>query len=136
VANRRLNFCHHVSKWLVSQFDLIAFEKLNIRSMTEGFMAKSIMSAAWAILLWQISYKVESTGRYAIAVNPRGTTKRCSACGVESEKTLAERVHTCPNCGLVLHRDVNAAKNILLLARPPGKGGVSLATPRVLATHF
>jgi len=29
-------------------------------------------------------------------------------------KDLSERVHICPRCGLVLDRDVNAARNILL----------------------
>ena len=30
-------------------------------------------------------------------------------------KTLADRVHACPNCGLELDRDVNASLNIRTL---------------------
>jgi transposase len=53
-------------------------------------------------------------------VNPAGTSQDCSGCGVEVPKKLGERWHTCPHCGLSLHRDENAARNILaraLLAR-------------------
>jgi putative transposase len=130
VANRRNNFCHHVSKWLVASYDLVAFEKLNIRAMTEGFMAKSIMQAAWGILLWQIAYKAESAGRYAVAVNPKGTTQRCSGCGAIVPKGLSQRIHLCPDCGLVLDRDHNAAINIVRL----GRSAVGLPPPRGLAT--
>jgi putative transposase len=29
------------------------------------------------------------------------------------KKKLSERIHNCPNCGLSIDRDLNAAKNIL-----------------------
>jgi transposase len=37
---------------------------------------------------------------------------RCAR-GVRVEKGLCERMHLCPECGLVLDRDVNAARDIL-----------------------
>jgi putative transposase len=46
-------------------------------------------------------------------VDPRGTSQMCSGCGVRVGKSLGERMHLCPTCGLVLDRDVNAAWNIL-----------------------
>ena len=113
-ADARRNFCHHVSKWLVGSYDLIAFEKLNIKAMSQGRLAKSILDAAWAQLLYCISYKAEGAGRYAIAVNPRGTSIRCSGCGADVRKTLADRQHVCA-CGVSLDRDHNAALNILRL---------------------
>ena len=54
-----------------------------------------------------------SAGCRIIFVNPGGTTQRCSRCGIVVRKTLADRVHNCPSCGLVLDRDLNAAHNIL-----------------------
>jgi putative transposase len=117
VANRRSNFCHQVSKRLVAEFDLIAFEALNVKDMVQGFMAKQIMAVAWVILLNQIRYKAAEAGAWAVGVNPRGTTKQCSGCGEEVPKTLAERVHSCPQCGLTMDRDLNAAYNILRLGR-------------------
>jgi putative transposase len=113
-ADARKNFCHHVSKWLVGSYDLIAHEDLNVKGMVRGHFAKSILDAAWSQLIYQISYKAEYAGRYAIAVNPRGTSIRCSGCGARVEKTLADRQHNCA-CGVSLDRDHNAAINILRL---------------------
>jgi putative transposase len=86
-------------------------EKLNIKGMVRGNLAKSILDAAWAQLVWQITYKAENAGKWAVPVNPRGTSIRCSQCGKDVPKTLADRQHTCP-CGASLGRDHNAALNI------------------------
>jgi putative transposase len=130
-ADARRNFTHHVSKWLVQSFDLIAYEKLNIAGMARSNLAKSILDAAWGELLYQLRYKAESAGTYAIAVNPRNTTIDCSGCGEKVPKTLAERTHSCPTCGLILDRDHNAAINILALG--VSAAGASLQNiPRVV----
>lgn len=144
-TDARRNFAHHVSKWLVSNYDLIAFEKLNIRNMVrsgkgtvespgknvaqKSGLNRSILDAAWGELLYCISYKAEKAGRYAIAVNPKGTSIRCSGCGDPVLKTLADRQHVCGNCGVSLDRDHNAALNILAL-------GHSAAGLRPSESHF
>ena len=117
IRQRRLNFCHHLSKSLVASFDLIAYERLNIRGMVRSRLARPILDATWGLLLFQLAYKAEEAGCYAVAVNPRGTSQLCSGCGVLVRKPLSERMHRCPNCGLVLPRDQNAARNILALGR-------------------
>jgi len=60
------------------------------------------------------SYKVEETGKKVIMVNPKNTTQRCSNCGKIANPKIERDVtiYNC-SCGLVLDRDVNAAKNIL-----------------------
>jgi putative transposase len=113
-ADARKNYLHHVSKWLVTNYDLIAYEDLKISNMVRSNLAKSIKDAAWGQLIWQITYKAESAGKWAVPVNPRGTSQICSGCGVKVPKTLAERTHSCA-CGLVLDRDHNAGLNILAL---------------------
>ena len=45
-------------------------------------------------------------------VDPRGTSQRCSGCGSVVQKELSVRVQDCPASGLVLERDLNAARNI------------------------
>jgi transposase len=57
----------------------------------------------------------EEAGRTVVLINPRNTSKMCSRCGNLVEKDLSVRVHDCPDCGLVLDRDQNAAINILRL---------------------
>jgi putative transposase len=114
-ANARRNYLHHVSKWLVANYDLIAYEDLKIRNMVRSNLAKGIMDAAWGMLIGFTKYKAESAGAWMIPVNPRGTSQICSGCGENVPKTLAERTHSCPHCGLVLGRDHNAGRNILAL---------------------
>lgn len=126
-ANARLNYLHHASKWLIQNYDLIAHEDLNIKGMSQGRLAKSIMDAAWSILLYQLRYKAENAGVHIIAVNPRGTSIRCSGCGEPVPKTLADRQHICGACGLSLGRDHNAARNVLQLAL--GKSAAGLKSP-------
>lgn len=113
-SDARKNYLHHVSKWLVGNYDLIAYEDLKIRNMVRSNLAKSIHDAAWGQLIWQITYKAESAGKWAVPVNPRGTSQNCSGCGVKVPKTLKQREHSCA-CGLVLDRDHNAGLNILAL---------------------
>ena len=78
-------------------------------------LAKSISDAAWRQLIQYTTYKAENAGRVVVWVEPGNTSQRCSGCGRIVEKSLAVRVHDCPNCGLVMDRDQNAAINILRL---------------------
>jgi len=97
----------------VGRYDLIAYETLNIKGLAQDNLAKSIMDAAWSILLSQIRYKAESAGVYAIAVNPRGTSQICSGCGGKVPKELSQRWHDGLSCGLSLGRDHNPGRNKL-----------------------
>jgi Putative transposase DNA-binding domain len=52
------------------------------------------------------------------------SSKTCSACGwVRAKLTLAERTVTCEDCGLVLDRDVNAARDLTKLAQDVAQSG-------------
>ena len=125
IANRRKDFAHQLSRELVNKYQVIAFEKLNIKNMREnGFkgIRKSIGDVAWSQFMQFTTYKAEYAGRQVMYVDPRNTSKRCSRCGQIVEKKLSDRVHHC-SCGLVLNRDHNAAINILAL----GLQGLALA---------
>jgi putative transposase len=111
IRNQRLDFARKVAKGLFSRFDAVAFEDLNIRGMVRSNLAKSILDAAWGLLIHCLTCKAEEAGKYAIGVDPRGTSQRCSRCGKVCKKTLADRVHLCP-CGPSTDRDHNAAINI------------------------
>jgi len=121
IVNKRKDFAHKLSLKLIQMFQLIAFEKLNIKDMmsnhTKVFgykLNKSIGDVAWNQFIQFTAYKAECADRTVIFVNPRNTSKMCSRCGQLVEKTLADRIHHCP-CGLVLDRDYNASLNILRL---------------------
>ncbi|MDE2764668.1 MAG: zinc ribbon domain-containing protein, partial [Gemmatimonadota bacterium] len=66
--------------------------------------------------------RAESAGGSVTTVAPHHTSRECSACGRRRDITLAVRVYRC-GCGLVLDRDVNAARNVLQRAMCPNPGG-------------
>ena len=116
IANKRRDFAHKLSRELVNNYQVIAFEKLDIKQMQEnGFkgIRKSIGDIAWDQFVQFTQYKAAEAGREFVQVDPRNTSKMCSRCGQLVEKKLSTRVHICPYCGLALDRDHNAAINIL-----------------------
>ena len=116
IADCRDDFTHKLSKKLVTDFDFIAAEKLNIRGMVRSNLAKSILDAGWGQFLFRCGYKAENAGATLDQGNPSGTSIDCSGCGTAVPKTLSDRVHRCPKCGLVMNRDQNAARNVLFRA--------------------
>ena len=63
--------------------------------------------------------QAESAGGRLLKVDPGNTTQNCSLCGECVRKSLSDRMHECPYCGLVLDRDLNASKNVLKIGRGP-----------------
>ncbi len=79
-------------------------------------LAKSISDASWYLFREWIEYFAAKFDKLAIPVAPHYTSQRCSNCGVIVKKSLSTRTHVC-SCGCELHRDTNAAKNLLNLAK-------------------
>lgn len=117
IRNQRLDFARKLVADLFRKYDCIFYEALNIRSLAAGRLAKSVQDAAWGKFIGALVCKAECAGRWAVPVDPRGTSVRCSTCDATVAKTLSERIHRCPLCGLTMDRDENAARNILALGR-------------------
>jgi putative transposase len=115
IRNLRRNHAHQLSRRLVSEFGLIAVEDLRIRGLTRGFLAKDIGDQGWAEFLRLLWYKAEDAGIQVVKVPSCGSSQACSTCGTSVTKSLSDRTHHCPNCGLIVDRDINAARNILRL---------------------
>lgn len=122
ISNRRHNFIHQESRKIVNHFGIICIEKLNVKNMMKNhFLAKSIADVAWNQFAQVLASKAEEAGRRFIAIDPRDTSRICSQCGTMVKKKLSTRWHKCPVCGLHLHRDINASRNILRLGiQSPG----------------
>lgn len=117
VANQRRDHAFKVARRLVTRYGRIAVEDLQIKNMVRNRrLARSISDASWGQFIGILRSKAVEAGCVVVSVNPRSTSQDCSACGTSVPKGLAERVHGCA-CGLVLGRDVNAARNILQRAR-------------------
>jgi putative transposase len=116
IRNRRHNFVHQLARKLMDRYGTIAVENLNVKGMVQNHcLAKSISDASWSMFRSVLAQKAESAIRQLVAVEPAYTSQDCSTCGYRVRKKLSERVHSCPNCGLVLDRDHNAALNIISL---------------------
>src|SRR5258707_6635844 len=130
VRNQRRNFHHQEACKLVQQYDVIYHEDLRVRNLVQNHsLAKSIADAGWSAFLAILTFKAASAGKRVQAVNPAFTSQICSGCGVIVQKGLSVRWHSCPECGTSLHRDHNAARNILWLGQAQSGPGYGLRTP-------
>jgi putative transposase len=114
-ATRKL-YLHELSRRLAGGFDLVCVEDLNVAGMArrKGLRnGRSVAEASMGELVRQLDYK--TTDRRATLVKvgrDYPSTQTCSPCGARTKLALWQRVYHCTNCGLVLDRDVNAARNI------------------------
>jgi putative transposase len=135
VARQRKEFHYLVAHWLCDQYDLVAFENLNIKGLARTRLAKSILDAAWGSFLNILQAVAVKRGKWAVGGDPRGTSIECSSCSGRVEKTLKHRVHDCPHCGLVIDRDWNSGINLLNRVKRTlglafaGCGGYSVTSP-------
>jgi putative transposase len=123
---------HHfkVARQYALSYQHIVVEDLRILNMVKNHhLSKSILDASWGAFLAILTAKAASAGHEIIRVNPRFTSQKCHQCGEIVQKSLSVRTHVCPFCGFVADRDINAAKNILLLAGARLSGTVSGGSP-------
>jgi putative transposase len=130
IAQVRRQHAIDVANAIVKQNDIIVVEKLNVKGLASGMLAKSVHDAGWSIFLHWLNVKAESAGREIVEVDPRGTSQICSGCGVEVRKDLTVRVHDCPRCDLHLDRDVNAARNIKALGLSARRAAAAVGARR------
>ena len=117
IREARRTRLHQISAKLVREHDRIVVEALNLKALNAGMLSKSANDAGWGLLRQMLEYKAESAGKTVVAVDPKRTSQECSGCGSLVMKPLSQRTHSCPDCGLVLDRDHNAAINILTRGR-------------------
>ncbi|MFG1954523.1 IS607 family element RNA-guided endonuclease TnpB [Micromonospora sp. NPDC048830] len=119
VANLRRDGLHKLTTRLAREHGTIVVEDLNVSGMLANRrLARHIADAGFAELRRQLTYKTGwNGGRLIVADRWYPSSKTCSGCGtVKAKLALAERTYTCATCGLVLDRDLNAARNLAALA--------------------
>jgi putative transposase len=126
VRRQRADFRHKTAVALVRTNDAIYHENVQTANMLKNYhLATSISDAGWSQFLSIRSFKAAHAGRTETAVNPAFASQVCSGCGVLAQTGLSVRWHRCPECGMSLHRDHNAAKNREQLGRSR-RGGVAI----------
>ena len=116
IADSRRDFLHKLSSRLINENQVIAMESLSVSNMQKNrCLSKSISDAGWSQFVRQLEYKAHWYGRELIGIDKWfPSSKRCSDCGYTAPKmALNVRQWTCPECGSIHDRDVNAARNVL-----------------------
>jgi putative transposase len=114
VSNQRRDFAYKTARSIVNKYEKVVLEDLKICNMVRNsHLSKSIGDAGWGLLRSALTYMSKLSEGVMVLVDPRFTSQLCSGCGKLVRKGLDVRVHICPYCGLVLDRDVNAARVIL-----------------------
>ncbi|PRY60884.1 IS607 family element RNA-guided endonuclease TnpB [Glycomyces artemisiae] len=115
IAQQRSDALHKLTTNLARTYGTIVIEDLNVAGMvTNHRLARRISDAGWGELRRQITYKSAWNGGSTVVANRwLPTSKTCSNCGTAKAKlSLSERVFRCQHCGMVLDRDLNAARNL------------------------
>ena len=118
--NVREHYLHQISAETVAKHPrAIVMENLNVEGMKANHcMARAIADLSMFELRRQIGYKSAWNGsQFILADRWYPSSKTCSRCGaIRDEVSLAERTFVCPDCGFVIDRDLNAARNLAALA--------------------
>jgi putative transposase len=115
IADRRRDFLHKLTTGLIRDNQVVCVESLQVKNMLGNHtLAKAIADVGWGELVRQLQYKASWYGRAVVAIDKfYPSSKRCHACGhLLDSLPLDVRQWTCPECGVVHDRDLNAALNI------------------------
>lgn len=147
IANLRREFVYQETTKLVRTCAVIATEELTPKNMShiakgtvetpgrrvrqKAGLNREILSAAFGMAHQMLSYKAAEAGTRLHLANTRQLkpSQRCSGCWEIVPKTLAQRVHVCPHCGLTMQRDQNSASVVLIDAHTPGTGVAARPKP-------
>ena len=113
-TNCRKDALHKLSRSLADQYDAIAVEDLNMRAMSQSlYLGKATLDNGYGMFVSFLKYKLEEQGKQLIVIDRwYPSTKTCSCCGNTKPMRLSDHEYVCPECGLVMDRDINAAINI------------------------
>lgn len=125
IRNTRKDFLHKTTTMLAKTKRCIVVEDLAVKNMMRNRrLACSISDQGWAEFRRMLEYKMVWYGSTLQVIGRfEPTSKTCSSCGcVKSGLTLEDRVFVCPDCGLEIDRDLNAAINIRNLSTGSSPG--------------
>jgi putative transposase len=110
---------------------------LNVAGLVKNpKLARSISDAGWSTFVTMLQYKAEWYGKTILRIGRfEPSSKYCHLCGSKNKDlTLQDRQWTCPGCGTLLDRDVNAAINIKNFALKPILSGTDRKNRNELPT--
>ena len=141
IADVRQDYTHKMTTEVSKQYGIICLEDLNVKGMVRNHrLARHILDVSFGEIRRQFEYKAANEVRYVPRFFP--SSKRCSKCGYEHDMPLNQRRFICPQCGLDIDRDLNAAINIRTFAvsstgskKPVAKKSMTKSQDRVKTSH-
>lgn len=115
IKNQRLDFAHKESRRIANAYSAACFETIDLRAMSRTLnLGKATMDNGFGLFRILLKYKMADQGKQVLFVGKWfPSSKTCSVCGfVNKDLKLDDREWVCPNCGVLLRRDPNAAINI------------------------
>ncbi len=119
IVGIRSDALHKLTTDLTRRFHTIGVEDLNVRGMVKNrHLSRAVSDMGFFELRRQLEYKAAMRGgRVVVADRFFASSKTCSDCGrALDELPLSVRQWTCPACGAIHDRDVNAAINLKNMA--------------------
>jgi len=114
---------HKLTSDLTRRYKTIIIEDLNVKGMLSNRrLSRAISDMGFYEFKRQLEYKALLYGNeIKIADRYFPSSKRCSQCGNhQPDLSLKDRLYQCPQCGLSLDRDMNAARNLWSTASSAG----------------
>ena len=113
--NARKNFHQKTSSQFIAYNSAIVVEDLNVEGMVKNHkLAKHIYDAGWREIRHMLEYKCKWYGKHFIKVDRfYPSSKTCSTCeAINYELSRGDKEWECMHCGMIHHRDCNAALNL------------------------
>ena len=117
ITNKKNAYIHYVVNELLTYFDTIFMEDLNVQGMLRNHhLAKAIQEVGFYKLKETLVNKALINDKQVVFIDRfYPSSKTCSVCGYKKrDLRLIDREWVCPKCGTKHNRDINAAVNILL----------------------
>ena len=114
IANQRKDFLHKESRRITNAWDAVCVRDSDLRVMSQTLKLGNGMDSGFGMFRLYLAYKLEREGKQFLVVDRfHPTAKSCHSCGyIKDDLTLRDRKWICPSCGMVIHREVNAARNL------------------------
>lgn len=115
IRNQRRDMAYKLASKVAGENQAVALETLNVKGLARTHMAKSLLDANWTRIIDRIQQLGVQYGRTVKRIDRwYPSSQICSQCGHrDGRKPLDVREWECPQCGIRLDRDWNAALNIL-----------------------
>lgn len=115
IKHQRHDYLQKLSTELVSRYDVIVVEDINLRAMGGCLsLGKNLHDNGFGLFREMLAYKLWKKGSCLVRIDRMyPSSKTCSVCGaVKQDLKLSDRIYICPECGCFIDRDYNAAVNI------------------------